>query len=238
MATVSAMGSFCTNITLIGADPAAAEAHLLAVGRAAYLGTWGNHTVVYDEVGEAQDGSHAALAAELSDVLGCVSLASLNHDDDIVYLQVFRWGQSLGEFNSAPDYFDDEDGAGGATRGWSDGVGSFALGDLVDVDERATAEPDAPDAVVDPGTVTAGPSRWALGLDAAALVRVVGHGDPARLAAVAAADEVFARDLHHAMVTELGLPAAACGFGFTYLSNGELPDDADDGGLHLVTTPA
>lgn len=200
------MGAFCTNITLIGADPAAVEAHLVTIGRTAYLGTWGNSTVVYDEVGEAQDGSHAALAAELSDVLGCAAVASLNHDDDILYLQVFEQGRSLGELNSAPDYFDDDD-------------------------DSSTAALDGAD---DPA---AGPSPWALGLDPEMLVRTVGHGDPARLAAIADRDAVFASDLHLAIVTELGLPSAACGVGFTSLSRGELPADAEAGGLHLVTTP-
>lgn len=178
------MGTFCTNSTLIGADPAAVEAHLVTIGAPAYLGTWGDRTVVYDEAGEAQDGSHAALAAELSEVLGCVAVASLNHDDDILYLQVFEHGRSLGELNSAPDYFDDDD----------------------DDDDAATGGLDGAD---DPA---AGPSRWALGLDAEVLVRVVGHGDPVRLAAIADRDMVFATDLHRALVAELGLPTAACGF--------------------------
>ena len=200
------MGTFCTNITLIGADPAAVEAHLVAIGRTAYLGTWGDRTVVYDEVGEAQDGSHAALAAELSEVLGCVAVASLDHDDDILYLQVFGHGESLGEYNSAPDYFDDDD------------------------------EDDEDDVERDEGD-DGSPARWALGLDPETLVRAVGHGDAAHLAVIADRDAVFATDLHLAIVTELGLPTAACGVGFTYLSRGELPADAEAGGLHLVTTP-
>ncbi len=101
------MGSFCTNVTLVGVDPAAAEPLLVAAARPSFIGSWDGHTVVYDEGGEAQDGSHAELAAELSGTLGCVAVAALVHDDDILYLQVFEDGEVRGEFNSAPDYFDD-----------------------------------------------------------------------------------------------------------------------------------
>ena len=189
------MGTFCTNITLLGADRAAVEAYLVEHGRAAFVGTWGAHTVVFDEQGEAQDGSHAALAAELSAVLGCVAVAALDHDSDILYLQLFESGEVRGEYNSAPGYFEDD-----------------------------------PDAGPGPG----GPEAWALGLDPASLVALVGRGDADRVAAITGTDAVFAEDVHAALLEELGLPLAACGFGFSYLSRGELPDDADAGNLRRV----
>ena len=205
------MGTFCTNITLVGADPVAVEQLLVDAGRAAFVGSWDGDTVVYDERGEAQDGSHAALAQELSAVLGCVAVASLNHDDDILYLQVFERGEVRGEYNSAPDYFDD-------------GGDGMAVGPDTAIDDipriGLAAGPD--------------PQRWLLGLDPATLVRLVGRGDADRLAGIAAGDALFASDLHAEILDELGLPQAACGTGYRYLTNGELPEDADAGGLHEV----
>ena len=186
------MGTFCTNITLVGVDPSVVEPLLIEAGRPAYVGGWDGHTVVFDEAGEAQDGSHASLAADLSARLGCVAVAALNHDDDILYLQVFEAGTVRGEYHSQPEAF--------------------------------AEDPDAP----------GGDERWLLGLDPAALVALVGRGDPDRVAAIAAGDAVFAGDVHHALLTELGLPLAACGFGYRYLSNGDAPDDAAAGALHEV----
>ena len=207
------MGSFCTNITLIDTDPATVEPLLAGMGRVAFLGGWGGHTVVFDELGEAQDGSHAALAQELSAALGCVALASLNHDDDILYLQAFRSGDVRGEFNSQPDYF----------------------GEVDELVELGLVEADA---ATGPGGSAIGGERWSLGLDPVTLVALVGTGDADRLAAVTAADAVFASELHAAIVAELGLPTAACGFGYRYLANGERPDDDGEGGLREVGRPS
>src|SRR5690349_2166765 len=91
------VGTFCTNVTLVGVDPAAVEPLLRAPSRPAFIGSWDGHTIVYDEAGEAQDGSHSELAAELSGTLGCVAVAALVHDDDILYLQVFEAGEVRGE---------------------------------------------------------------------------------------------------------------------------------------------
>ena len=76
---------------------------------------------------------------------------------------------------------------------------------------------------------------WTDGLDPAVLTSVFGAGDAARLAALAASEAVFAVDLHLQILEELALPTAAAGFGFEYLANGELPGDADAGGLDLVS---
>lgn len=201
------MGSFCTNITLVGVDPDAVAPLLEQAGRAAYLGGAGGHTVVYDELGEAQDGSHAALAQELSAALGCVALASLNHDDDILYLQAFEDGEVRGEYNSAPDHFDD-------------------------VDELVELGVVDPEPAAGPGAGGLGRERWNLGLDPARLVALVGTGDADSLAHVAASDAVFASDLHAQLVEVLGLPAAAVGAGYRYLERGEVPTDLD--GLRRV----
>ena len=103
------MGSFYTNVTLVGVDAAPVLDWLDGQGRQAYVAIVGPDLVVYDAAGESQDGSHATLAAELSTIFATKALAALNHDDDILFLQAFDQGTLVGEYNSQPDYFDDGD---------------------------------------------------------------------------------------------------------------------------------
>src|SRR5262245_42180319 len=118
------MGNFYTNVTLSDVDPAAVEAWLVGDGRQAFVGTWGRHTVVYDSAGEIQDGSHAQLAERLSAVFGCAALAALNHDDDVLVLDLYVDGASRGEFNSLPEFFADD---GEEAAMWSGGLDVAAL---------------------------------------------------------------------------------------------------------------
>jgi hypothetical protein len=186
------MGSFYTNVTLVGVDAAPVLEWLDAQGRQAYVAIVGPDLVVFDAAGESQDGSHAALASELSTIFGAKALAALNHDDDILFLQAFDRGTLVGEYNSQPDYFGedgDEDGPGGS----------------------------------DPGS-----------LDGATLVALFGAGEASTLQALLDEEAVFASDQHVAIVEHLGLPLAAAGFGYTYLSNGEHPDGVDADTLRQV----
>ena len=187
------MGNFYTNITVVGVDGGRVATWLEEAGRTAYVGTWGADTVVFDRDGEAQDGSHTTLAAELSAVLGAPTIAILNHDDDVLMLDAFDSGVLRGSYNSCPDYFGDDD----------------------DDDESGT------------------PS-WSLDLDPAALVALVGRGDAAVLATIMGGDELFAVDLHAAIVAALGLPDAAAGLGYRYLEHG---DEHGGGDLRRVGDP-
>ncbi len=123
------MGSFYTNVTLVGVDAAPVLDWLDGQGRQAYVAIVGPDLVVYDAAGESQDGSHATLAAELSTIFATKALAALNHDDDILFLQAFDQGTLVGEYNSQPDYFDDGDaeGPGGSDPGSLDGATLVAL---------------------------------------------------------------------------------------------------------------
>ena len=186
------MGSFYTNVTLVGVDAAPVLEWLATQSRRAFVAIVGPDLVVYDEAGESQDGSHAALAAELSTIFATSALAALNHDDDILFLQAFDQGALVGEYNSQPDYFGDD--------GDADGPGGS-----------------------DPGS-----------LDGATLVTLFGRGDAAAVQAVLDEDAVFASEQHLAVVEQLGLPLAAAGFGYTYVSNGEHPDGLDEDTLRRV----
>ena len=182
------MGSFYTNVTLVGIDAAPVIELLESQGRRAFVGIVGPDLVVYDEAGESQDGSHAALAAELSTIFATKSLAALNHDDDILFLQAFDEGTLVGEYNSDPDYFEDMGGGPGE-------AGS---------------------------------------LDGAALTALFGRGDAVAVQALLDEDAVFASDQHAAILDVLGLPAAACPFGFNYLRDGDIPDGLDDSTLRRI----
>jgi hypothetical protein len=104
------MGNFYTNITLKG--PTQGEVVEAMAGRTAFISpTVERSTIVFDQQCEEQlTPELAALAARLSEHLRCPALAAMNHDDDILWLQFFQNGSSLGgEYVSAPGYFTGQD---------------------------------------------------------------------------------------------------------------------------------
>ncbi len=104
------MGSFYTNYTLRGPSPKAVAAAL--AGRSALVTPEQNGcVVVFDEESEDQNQEViAGLAAWLSEEFQCPLLAVLNHDDDILWYQLYLNGKLADEYDSSPGYFDaDED---------------------------------------------------------------------------------------------------------------------------------
>lgn len=101
------MGSFYVNITLRG--PVQQSVVNLLKNRSAYVSpTENNCTVVFDEQCDSQDQdviSH--LASELSKNLDCPVFAILNHDDDILWYQLFEGGKLIDEYDSTPGYFNE-----------------------------------------------------------------------------------------------------------------------------------
>lgn len=100
------MGSSYTNFTLQGVTQSSVTAGL--AGRSAAVTLEQNGcVVVFDEESDEMDPSVSAhLAADLSRRLWCSVLAMTNQDDDILIYELYRSGELVDEYNSAPDYFD------------------------------------------------------------------------------------------------------------------------------------
>ena len=100
------MGQFYVNYTLRGVTQNAVAKAL--TGRACIVTPSANDTVVaFDEESENQDQDViSALAVELSGKLRCPVLAVMDHDDDILWYQLYTDGELQDEYDSTPGYFD------------------------------------------------------------------------------------------------------------------------------------
>jgi len=100
------MGNFYTNYTLKGpsqqivADALAGRSAVVTPGQDGCI-------VVFDEVSDEQDSAVITeIASRLSRELCCPVLAVLNHDDDILWYQLYLSGDLADEYDSSPGYFD------------------------------------------------------------------------------------------------------------------------------------
>ena len=102
------MGSFYTNISLCGPLQAAVVDYLKSKGRVAFVSpSDGNALVVYDQACDEQDTDLIAqVTSDLSQEFQCPALAMLNHDDDVLWYQLYEKGKLIDEYNSCPSYFD------------------------------------------------------------------------------------------------------------------------------------
>jgi hypothetical protein len=140
------MGNFYTNYTLRGPSQQAVAASL--AGRAAFVTPAQNGcVVVFDEGSEAQNlEAIADLAARLSRELGCPVLAVLNHDDDILWYQLYLSGELADEYDSSPGYFDSSgepaDPAGGDARKLCNAFGAGNVGEVERVLRKSALDED------------------------------------------------------------------------------------------------
>lgn len=111
------MGSFYSSHVLRG--PSQAQVLKWLGDRPAFVSqTVAGNTVVLDAACESQDGrALAALASGMSAHFGCAVLALLNHDDDILYFELYENGRKIDEYNSMPGYFGDGDPEAGPAGG-------------------------------------------------------------------------------------------------------------------------
>ena len=100
------MGSFYTNYTLKGpSQKAVAEA--LAGRNSIVAPSLDGCVVVFDEESDDQDREVCSrLASWLSEELRCPLIVVSNHDDDILWFQVYIDGGLVDEYDSTPDYFE------------------------------------------------------------------------------------------------------------------------------------
>ena len=103
------MGSFYTNHTVRGAS----QQELLDWLRprpALVSKTFGTTSVLLDAACESQDSRLlATLATQVSSHFTCPVLALLNHDDDMLYFELYEDGKKTDQYNSNPNCFDEDD---------------------------------------------------------------------------------------------------------------------------------
>ncbi len=198
------MGNFYVNHT-VRAPQDRVVAVLQAEDRIAFVSpTVDGYTIVCDQECDSQDETAIVrLGRRLSARLDSPVLAVLNHDDDILCYWLFEHGKVTEEFNSCPEYFDDEDEYSGF---------SIYAGDEDEDELRNDTEP-----------LTQAPTPGA------ALCRAFGKlGLEAEVAAILKSHEMFALFTHKKLIHALGLPEGAVATGYRYVAEGDGEIDPDD----------
>ncbi|MDB6058933.1 MAG: hypothetical protein JWO95_2777 [Verrucomicrobiales bacterium] len=111
------MGNSYVNHTVRGATPEAV-AKLLKGRTAVIAATENDCVVVFDSECDTEDQSLITeLGEKLSSELNASVLAVLNHDDDMLWYQLFENGKVTDEYDSMPGYFDEDSDHSGALGG-------------------------------------------------------------------------------------------------------------------------
>jgi hypothetical protein len=102
------MGLFYSNFTVYGPDQPQVVDILRDFGRTAFVSPKvDGFTTIYDRETEDQDFEVIErVGLEFSRRLECPVLGVVLHDDDVLYLWLFREGEVRDFYNSCPDYFD------------------------------------------------------------------------------------------------------------------------------------
>ena len=99
------MGNFYTNYTVRGVSQVEVAAAM--AGRSAVIAPLSNGAIViFDRASEQKESAASELASRLSNDLKQPVLAVMNHDDDVLWYQLYSAGKLLDQYNSCPDYFD------------------------------------------------------------------------------------------------------------------------------------
>jgi hypothetical protein len=102
------MGLFYANLTVVRSLRQPLVSVLRRLRRTAFLSpTVYGHTVIYDRtVDEQNPETIERFGCHLSQHLSCAALAAALHDDDVLYLWLFKKGKVLDHYDSLPGYFD------------------------------------------------------------------------------------------------------------------------------------
>ncbi len=140
------MGAFFTNFQVHGATASATKKALSTLTQSrAYVSPEKNSWVtVYEESSEDQnEDTICRIAAGLSKKLGTAVFACMVHDSDIAAYWLYQNGALADEFNSAPDYFDDniDDKTRARLRGKPDVLLPFCAAGTTCADVAAVLHP-------------------------------------------------------------------------------------------------
>ena len=102
------MGSFYTSHTVCG--PSQQDLLGWLERRPAMVSRTENGlTVLLDQECEEQNGEVlASVASQISKDFDCHVLALLNHDDDVLYFELYGSGEKMDEYNSSPAFFSED----------------------------------------------------------------------------------------------------------------------------------
>ena len=100
--TARNMGNFYTNVTVRTGDRQALIEHLRGMGRNCFVSpVYRGFTVVYDRLCDEQDVRDLELlTTELSSQFHCPALATLNHDDNVLWMGLASRGEWLTTYSS------------------------------------------------------------------------------------------------------------------------------------------
>jgi len=108
--------------------------------------------VAYDEKSEAQD-FHIIneLGSRLSRDLESPVLAVVVHDDDILFFQLYEYGEITDDYDSSPGYFDPDAEPSGPDGGDAmrlcSAFGTANVAEVMEILRKSTYDDDGPDAI-------------------------------------------------------------------------------------------
>jgi hypothetical protein len=105
------VGNFYTSVTVRGPHQEEVFAAMRALSYQAFVtDTVSGLTVICEQQSDTQDQTiWHDVAKQVSRQLNCAALAVMNHDDDILMYALYGSGKLLDDYNSCPDYCQEED---------------------------------------------------------------------------------------------------------------------------------
>jgi hypothetical protein len=103
--TLAFVGSFYTNVTVVGAPAKKITKWLKKEGRRGFVASDSRCSIIFDAQAEKQDGSNGALGRDIATAFRCLTIAVTVHDDSVLYFDVYQGAQHVDHYDSAPGYF-------------------------------------------------------------------------------------------------------------------------------------
>lgn len=196
------MGNFYVNVALKGAQQAPVAEHLAGLRCDAYVSpTVGGVTMVCEALCDSQDDAHIrAFTGGLSQHFRCPAMAVLNHDDDLLWYGLYQAGVLDHEYNSAPDFFEDD---------------LFGLDEELEADDDGVSVPEG-------GNAAALCAAFGPAADPAAVETILRALDDE-------SGYVFAFERHEALARALALPGFLVCSGYRSLERGDFPAGYGEG---------